>query len=107
MQSTRSKAAVLWNTARGISFTSNWRLPMQFERRRAPRVEVVGRLHGHIVSVDAPVTVREVSLGGLSFSSTVAFPAGSIHEFRLTMGDDSAVLMRGKIVRSEQRTAED
>lgn len=80
---------------------------MYVDRRRAPRVEVVGRLHGHVVSVDAPVTVREVSLGGLSFASTLVFPAGTVHEFRLTLGDDSSVLLRGRIVRSEQLMSDD
>lgn len=79
---------------------------MNLERRRAPRVEVLGRLHGHIVSMEASVTVREVSLGGLSFSSTVSFPVGTIHEFRLTLGDGSAVLLRGRIVRSQPRPDE-
>ena len=32
---------------------------------------------------------------------------GTIHEFRLTLGDDSSVLLRGRIVRSEQKTNED
>jgi hypothetical protein len=80
---------------------------MHVERRRAPRVEVLGRLHGHVVSIDAPVTVREVSLGGLSFSSALNLPIGAVHEFRLTLGDDSSVLLRGRIVRSELRRSDD
>ena len=71
---------------------------MNRERRRAPRVEVLGPLEGHVVS---PVTVREVSLGGLSFSSTAAFSIGAIHEFRLALEDGPAVLLRGRVVRSQ------
>ena len=80
---------------------------MNLERRRTPRVEVLDRLHGHIVSMGASLTVREVSLGGLSFSSMVSFPIGAIHEFRLTLGDGSAVLLRGSIVRSQPRPDDD
>jgi len=80
---------------------------MYVERRRAPRVEVLGRMHGQIVSSNAPMSVREVSLGGLSFSSAVEFPIGEVHEFRLTLGDDSAVLLRGRIVRAEARIGDD
>jgi PilZ domain len=76
---------------------------MHIDRRRAPRVEVLGRILGEIVSMDVPVQVREVSLGGLSFGSTISFTAGAVHEFRLTLGDDSDVLLRGRIVRSQER----
>jgi hypothetical protein len=71
------------------------------ERRRAPRIEVLGRLHGHVVSLNAPVTVREISLVGLSFSAPMPFPLSAEHEFRLTLGDGSAVLLRGRIVRCQ------
>ena len=69
------------------------------ERRRAPRIQVLGRLHGHVVSLDTTVTVREVSLVGLSFSAAIPFPLGAIHEFRLTLGDESDVQLRGRVVR--------
>ena len=79
---------------------------MRIERRRALRVEVLGRLQGEIVSLAAPLMVREVSLGGLSFGSTFAFPSGVTHEFRLTLGDGSEVLRRGRVVRSQEKIAE-
>jgi hypothetical protein len=77
------------------------------ERRRAPRIEVLGRLHGHVVSLDTPVTVREISLVGLSFSAPMAFPIAAEHEFRLTLGDGSVVLLRGRVVRAEEATTAD
>jgi hypothetical protein len=72
------------------------------ERRRAPRIEVLGRLHGHVVSLDTPVTVREVSMVGLSFSAPIAFPIGADHEFRLTLGDGSTVMLKGRVVRAQE-----
>jgi hypothetical protein len=75
---------------------------MGHERRRAPRIEVLGRLHGHVVSLDTPVTVREISMVGLSFSAPISFPVGAEHEFRLTLGDGSVVLLKGRVVRAEE-----
>src|SRR5579864_9723629 len=69
------------------------------ERRRSPRFELLGRLHGQVVSVATDVRVREISLGGLSFESAIAFPVGAIHEFRLQLGDRSSVILRGRVVR--------
>ena len=69
------------------------------ERRRAPRFELLGRVHGQIVSVATAVRIREISLGGLSFESSIAFPTGAIHEFRLYLGDRSDVVLRGRVVR--------
>ena len=76
---------------------------MSSERRRAPRVEVLGRIRGEIMSTDTPVTMREVSLGGLSFASPAPFPIGTVYEFNLTPGDGSLVLLRGRVARSELR----
>jgi PilZ domain len=78
---------------------------MSADRRRSPRIEILGRLHGHIASLDVPVTVREISLGGLSLETSFAFPTGIVHEFRLTLGDGSAVELRGRIVYSRDGTS--
>jgi hypothetical protein len=72
------------------------------DRRRAPRFELLGRVHGQIVSVATPVRVREISFGGLSFESSIAFPLGAVHEFRLQLGDSSDVVLRGRVVRCLQ-----
>jgi hypothetical protein len=71
---------------------------MGSERRRSPRIEILGRVHGQAVSLDVPLTVREISLGGMSIEVPVAFPIDAIHEFRLTLGDGSTVLLRGRVV---------
>ncbi len=74
------------------------------ERRRSPRIEIQGRLDTEVVR---SVTVREISLGGLSFSSEVPFPVGEVHKFRLTLGDGSEVVVRGRVLRSLEKIAED
>lgn len=68
------------------------------ERRRSPRMEMLGRVHGQAVSLDVPLTVREISLGGMSVEAPVPFPIDAIHEFRLTLGDGSTVLLRARVV---------
>ena len=78
----------------------------QQDRRRSPRVEMLDRLHGHVASLDVPVSVREISLGGMSLETATALEVGSLHEFRVTLGDGSAVLLRGRVLRSTNVAAE-
>lgn len=75
---------------------------MGSERRRAPRMAILGRVHGHVASLDVPVTVREMSLGGLSMETGFAFPVGAVHEFRLTLGDGASVELKGRVVYSRE-----
>lgn len=71
---------------------------MHIDRRRSTRIELLGRLHGHSVTLDLPVTVREISLGGMAIETKVPFPVGAVHAFRLTLGDDSTVELAGRVV---------
>ena len=67
------------------------------DRRRSPRVQIFGKLHGQLVAVDVPITVTEISLGGLSLETPIEFPVGIVHEFSLTLGDGSLVTVRGRV----------
>ena len=71
---------------------------MTTERRKNPRVQILGKLHGHIVALDVPVTVSEISLGGMRIETDIAFPIGSMHAFQLTLGDGSVVRVTGRAV---------
>jgi hypothetical protein len=63
------------------------------ERRRSPRFEVLGRVLGTLVSVDLPVRVRDVGLGGFSVETVEPLDTGVVHPVRFTAMDDwSAVL---------------
>jgi hypothetical protein len=73
---------------------------MSSDRRRSPRIELLGRMHGHVVSLDVSVTVKEMSLGGMSMEASVPFPVGAVHEFRLTLGDESSAVLKGRIMYS-------
>lgn len=80
---------------------------MPVERRRSPRIELLGQLHGRVVAYDGSVVVRNISLGGLSLESTFPFTVGVVHSFRLTLGDDSSVELRGTILRCAEETGPD
>jgi len=77
---------------------------MSHERRRSPRVAILGRVHGHVATLDVKVTVRDMSLGGLSMETAFAFPVGAVHEFRLLLGDGASVELRGRVVHSSEAT---
>jgi hypothetical protein len=70
---------------------------MTDDRRRSPRVQLLGRLHGTMVSLDVPVDVIEMSLGGMSVETTISFPIGAVHTFSLTLGDGSTVELTGTV----------
>jgi hypothetical protein len=79
---------------------------MSSDRRRSPRVEILGRLHGHVVALNVPVKVLEMSLGGLAIETEMQFPEGAIHEFALTLGDGSTVIVQGRVVHSRNTAPE-
>ena len=67
------------------------------DRRRAPRVEVLGRVQGHVVALELPVIVREISLGGMSLETPFQFPVGDLQHFVLTLGDGSTLELAGRV----------
>ena len=71
--------------------------PSEADRRRSPRIEILGQVQGHLTSLDTPVGVLDISLGGMALETSFAFEVGSRHEFRLALGDGSYVLLRGEI----------
>jgi hypothetical protein len=72
------------------------------DRRRSPRIEILGRLHGHTVAFDVPVAVREISLGGMTVETGIALGEGAVHEFLLTLGDGSVVQLTGRVLHSRR-----
>jgi hypothetical protein len=68
------------------------------DRRRSPRVEVIGKVQGRVVSLDVPIVVREMSLGGMSVESPTAFEVGAVTDFLLTLGDGAGIEIYGRTV---------
>jgi hypothetical protein len=69
------------------------------DRRRSPRVAILGRLHGLVVALDVPVDVKDLSLGGMAIETPVPFPVNALQDFGLVMGDGSQLVLRGRILR--------
>ena len=76
------------------------------DRRRNPRIQLLGRLHGSVFALDVAVTVTEISLGGIAIETAIEFPRGAEHEFQLTLGDDSTVRLKGRVVHSRKLASE-
>lgn len=72
------------------------------DRRRNPRIQLLGRLHGSVVALEVAVTVTEISLGGMAIETEIDFPRGAEHEFQLTLGDDSTVRLKGRVAHSQK-----
>lgn len=68
------------------------------DRRSTPRLEVLGRLHGRLVSLDVPISVANVGLGGFSAESVMPFPLGARHHFRFTTDRGVEVNIRAVVV---------
>ena len=75
---------------------------MSSERRRNPRVAILGKLHGRVVALDLAVTVTEISLGGMGIQTAIPFPIDAVHEFQLTLGDGSVVRLRGRVAHCQR-----
>jgi hypothetical protein len=60
-------------------------------RRRYPRLEVLGLVNGHLMPLDVPLTVLDLSQGGFSVHSSTPFPPGARHHFRFTTLRDEEI----------------
>jgi hypothetical protein len=61
------------------------------DQRRAPRVEVLMRVKGHLVALDAPIVIHDLSRTGFSVLSKTPFDAGQTLDFRLESADGQIV----------------
>jgi hypothetical protein len=61
--------------------------PYLRDRRQTPRIEVLGHIHGHIVSLDARMTALDLSVGGFSMETTFPVESNEEHDFRLVCPD--------------------
>ena len=48
-------------------------------------------------SLDSPLVVRDMSLGGLSMETAFPLEVGSVHELRLAVGESSWVRLRVEV----------
>ena len=71
------------------------------ERRRSPRLQLLGEVHGQLVGMAVPILVRDLSEGGFSIDTTLEFPDDAVHRFRLTpAASDQAIIVQARAVHS-------
>jgi hypothetical protein len=73
---------------------------MREERRRTPRIRILGELQGRETGTDGAVLVREISLGGMALETTFPFPPDVVLEFQLELGDGSVLDLRARATHS-------
>ena len=78
--------------------------PAPHERRRTPRIRVIGLMTGCDVSANLPILVRDVSLGGFLIESAHAIPAGVLRTFAFTLADGTTHVLQARSVRSSSQT---
>ena len=76
------------------------------ERRRSPRVELLGLVSGRLLQPGTSVVVRDMSLGGLATETPFPFERGTIHDLQLTLGDGAAVDLRARVMHCRNIAAE-
>jgi hypothetical protein len=79
---------------------------MTIDRRRNPRVAILGKLHGRAVTLDVAVAILEISLGGMSLETDIPFPVDAIHMFQLTLGDNTVVHLKGQVKHCQKLAGE-
>ena len=76
------------------------------ERRRYPRVEILGRIKGVVRPLDVPITLLNLSLGGFLMQTPMEYRVGEIHEFQFTMGDKEPLIVRARIAHTMRATVD-
>jgi len=61
------------------------------EKRDRERVEILGELHGEVM-IFQPLSIKEISRGGCLVETSFPLHLNSLHDVRLTLGDQSVVL---------------
>jgi hypothetical protein len=77
------------------------------ERRRSPRIEILGQIHGEVVSLDLPILLREVSFGGFSAETPIQFPLGVAHAFRFSPAGEEALILTARVTYSRPAAADE
>ena len=72
------------------------------DRRRAPRVDLLAELQGHVVTLDESIVVRQVGHGGLTIETTAPLSPRLTHEFRVT-ADQRTAIVRARVAHSRVR----
>jgi PilZ domain len=64
-------------------------------KRHRERLEILGELHGEVM-VFQPLSIKEISRGGCLVETSFPLHLNSLHDIRLTLGEQSVVL-KGRV----------
>lgn len=67
--------------------------------RGAERIELLGGFTGEVM-VFQPLLIRQMSKGGMQIETAFPLQLDSLHDFRLTLAGDQAVVVKGRVVHS-------
>lgn len=68
---------------------------MAREKREGERIEILGELNGEIM-IFQPLSIKQIGKGGCLVETAFPLHLNSLHEIRLTLGDQSVVL-KGRV----------
>ncbi len=68
------------------------------DKRDRERIEILGELHGEVM-VFQPLSIKEISRGGCLVETSFPLHIDSLHDVRLTLGEQSVVL-KGRVAHS-------
>src|SRR5947207_9869036 len=66
------------------------------DTRDTERIQILGELKGEVI-VFQPMAIKEISRGGAQVETGFPLQLDSLHDFRLTLGDQS-VVVKGRVV---------
>ncbi len=70
------------------------------DQRESPRIEVLKRVKGQLVALDAPIIVHDLSRTGFAALSEVSFRTGDTLDFRLTAVEGPSVRVTARAMHS-------
>src|SRR6266487_3056806 len=79
----------------GSSVTLAAQVSTADEKRDRERIEILGQLHGEVM-IFQPLSIKEISRGGCLVETAFPLHLNSLHDVRLTLGDQSVVL-KGRV----------
>jgi hypothetical protein len=74
------------------------RMPGSINNRNAERIQILGDLHGEVM-IYQPMAIKEISRGGVLIETGFPLQIDSLHEFRLTLGEQS-IVVKGRVAHS-------
>jgi PilZ domain len=76
------------------------------ERRRSPRLEILGRIQGIVRPLDVPIRLLNLGLGGFLMQTPNQFAIGEIHEFQFTVSKQDPIVLRARIAHAMRVTVD-